>query len=181
MFDTPLHILAQIIGFGGMAGNFIAFQQKKRRNIILVQIISALLFVAHFTLLGQYTGAALNLIGFFRSVVFINNGKKWARSKVWLVVFLVLSCLAGVFTWTGPFSLLPSVAMVLTTIANWMKSETKIRLITLPSSPCWMIYNFSAHSVAGIVTECVTITSLLISIVRYDILHKSKGEKKNEN
>ena len=179
MFDTPLHTVAQLIGFCGMAGNFIAFQQTKRRNILLVQIISALLFILHYVLLGQYTGAALNFIGFCRSIVFINNGKKWAQSKVWLYIFIALCCIAGAVTWSGPFSILPPVAMILSTVANWMKSETKIRLITFPSSPCWLVYNITAHSAAGVITECVTMTSLLISIVRYDILHK--GAKKSEN
>ncbi len=179
MFDTPLHTVSQIIGFCGMAGNFIAFQQTKRRNILLVQIISALLFILHYVLLGQYTGAALNFIGFCRSVVFINNGKKWARSRVWLYIFIALCLIAGVVTWSGPFSVLPPLAMILSTVANWMKSEKQIRFITFPSSPCWLIYNVSAGSVAGVITECVTMTSLLISIIRYDILHK--GVKKNEN
>jgi hypothetical protein len=68
---------------------------------------------------------------------------------------------------------------VLTTVANWMKSETKIRLISFPNSPCWLIYNAITGSVAGVITECIVMSSLIIGIVRYDIL--KKGKKKNEN
>jgi hypothetical protein len=70
--------------------------------------------------------------------------------------------------------------MILTTVSYWLKSETKIRLVTFPSSPCWLVYNIITHSIAGIVTECVVMASLIIAIVRYDILKKEKV-KKNGN
>ena len=61
-----------------------------------------------------------------------------------------------------------------------MKDETKIRLITFPSSPCWLVYNVFEKSVAGIVTECIVMSSIIIAIIRYDILKKKKV-KTNEN
>jgi hypothetical protein len=63
-----------------------------------------------------------------------------------------------------------------------MRNETKIRIITFPSSPCWLVYNIITDSVAGVVTECVVMSSLIIAIIRYDILKKGKkGVSKNEN
>ena len=181
-----LNVVAQIIGFGGAGLNFLSFQQSKRRNIIGVQIGAAVLFIIHFILLGldgdgeAFSGAALNFIGLLRSIVFINNHKKWAKSPVWLVVFIVISTVAAVLTWEAWYSLLPSAAMILTTVSYWLKNETKIRLVTFPSSPCWLIYNVIVGSVAGIVTECFVMLSLIIAIVRYDILKKEKRVK-NEN
>lgn len=172
--------IAQVIGFAGAGLNCLSFQQKKRRNIIGVQIAAAVMFILHYIVLGQYTGAALNFISLLRSFVFINNHKKWAKSPVWLVVFVIISLVASVVTWVEWYSILPAAAMILTTISYWLKSETKIRLVTFPSSPCWLVYNIIVGSVAGIVTECVVMTSLIVAIVRYDILKKEKV-KKNEN
>lgn len=176
-----IDIITQGIGFGGAALNFLSFQQNKRSRIIGFQIVAALLFITHYIFLGftsgedAFTGAALNFIGLTRSIVFINNDKKWAKSPVWLVIFIVVSAIAGVLTWEAWYSFLPSTAMILTTVSYWMKDETKIRLITFPSSPCWLIFNIITGSVAGIVTECIVMSSLIIAIVRYDIL--KKGEK----
>ena len=111
--------------------------------------------------------------------MFINNDKKWAKSPVWLVFFIIVSAVSGILTWESWYSFLPPLAMILTTISYWMKDETKIRLITFPSSPCWLIFNIITGSVAGVVTECVVMSSLIIAIIRYDIL--KKGKKKNEN
>lgn len=179
-----LKTISQIIGFGGAGLNFLSFQQSKRRNIIGVQIGAALLFIVHYILLAidgdgeAFSGAALNFIGLLRSIVFINNDKKWAKSPVWLVVFVIISTVAAILTWEEWYSFLPSAAMILTTVSYWMKNETKIRLITFPSSPCWLVYNIIVGSVAGIVTECIVMTSLIIAIVRYDILKKEKKVKK---
>lgn len=178
-------IFTQGIGFCGAALNFLSFQQNKRSRIIGFQIGAALLFITHYILLGitngadAYTGAALNFIGLSRSIVFINNDKKWAKSPLWLAFFMVVSIISGVLTWESWYSFLPPLAMILTTISYWMKNETKIRLITFPSSPCWLVFNIITGSVAGIVTECVVMSSLIIAIIRYDIL--KKGKKKNEN
>lgn len=177
-----IDIITQGIGFGGAALNFLSFQQNKRSRIIGFQIVAALLFITHYIFLGftsgedAFTGAALNFIGLTRSIVFINNDKKWAKSPVWLVIFIIVSAIAGVLTWEDWYSFLPSTAMILTTVSYWMKDETKIRLITFPSSPCWLIFNIITGSVAGVVTECIVMSSLIIAIVRYDIL--KKGVKK---
>ena len=174
-------IITQAVGFLGAGVNFLSFQQNKRSRIIGFQIVAALLFIVHYILLGltngadAFTGAALNFIGLTRSIVFINNDKRWAKSPVWLGVFIVVSAVAGILTWEAWYSFLPSAAMILTTVSYWLKNETKIRLVTFPSSPCWLIYNVIVGSVAGIVTECFVMLSLIIAIVRYDILKKKRG------
>lgn len=176
-------IVTQGIGFGGAALNFLSFQQNKRSRIIGFQIGAALLFITHYIMLGffkgpdNFTGAALNFIGLTRSIVFINNDKKWAKSPFWLIFFIIVSAAAGILTWETWYSFLPPLAMILTTVSYWMKNETKIRLITFPSSPCWLVYNILADSFAGVVTECVVMTSLIVAIVRYDILKKEKIKK----
>ena len=179
-----IDIITQGIGFCGAAFNFLSFQQNKRSRIIGFQIVAALLFITHYIFLGftngadAFTGAALNFIGLSRSIVFINNHKKWAKSPLWLVFFIIVSVIAGVLTWESWYSFMPPLAMILTTVSYWMKDETKIRLITFPSSPCWLIFNIITGSFAGIVTECVVMSSLIIAIIRYDVLKKEKVEKK---
>ena len=96
-----IDIVTQGVGFCGATLNFLSFQQNKRSRIIGFQIGAALLFIMHYILLGitngsdAYTGAALNFIGLSRSIVFINNDKKWAKSPVWLVFFILVSFASG--------------------------------------------------------------------------------------
>ncbi len=172
-----VNTVAQIIGFGGAALNVLSFQQKKRKGIIFLQIFAAVLFIIHFILLGAYTGAAMNFVSLLRSLVFINNDKKWAKSPVWLAVFVCVSIFASAYTRVDWTSILPATAMILTTVSYWLKNETKIRLVTFPSSPCWLVYDLITGSVSGVITEIFVMSSLIIAIVRYDVLKKEKRVK----
>ena len=172
-----LNLLAQIIGFGGTALTIIAYQQSKRKKILLCTVVSAALFAIHYIILGAYTGAIMNILAASRSLVFINNTKKWASSKIWVAIFMLIYTVACLATWDKWYSILPLIAMLLTTVSNWFQSEKKIRFLTFPSSPCWLVYNIITGSVAGIITECIVMSSLIIAIVRYDILKREKVKK----
>jgi hypothetical protein len=66
--------------------------------------------------------------------------------------------------------------MLLTTVSSWFQSEKKIRFLTFPSSPCWLVYNVFNGSFAGVITEIFVMSSLIIAIIRFDI-KKKNGEK----
>ena len=76
--------------------------------------------------------------------------------------------IVGIFTWDGIESILPTVAMMLTTVAFFLSNPTYIRRLNLPSSPMWMIYNLINKSYGGILTECFVMTSLLVAMFRFD-------------
>lgn len=172
-----INIIAQIIGFAGAVTYFIVFQQKKRKNILSLSVVACLLFIIHFVMLKAYTGAVMNSLGAVRCVIYYYNDRKWGKSKLWLAFFVAASSVLCILTWKDVFSVLPLTAMVLTSISFWMKKERNIRLLTLPTSPCWMIYNFHSGSVAGVITEIIVTSSLIISIIKYDILKKDKNKK----
>jgi len=65
--------------------------------------------------------------------------------------------------------------MILSTVGFWVKNPKYTRLIYLPSSPCWLIYNVVNLSIAGVLTEIFASSSLLIAIFRFDILKKEKA------
>ena len=163
-------ITAQAIGLLAAGFIFASYQQRGRKKILILQIISGALFTVHFLLLGAYSGAAMNLLGTLRSLVYSQSDKRWAKSPVWLFVFIAAFSAAGVLTWSGLKSILPLIAMLLTTVSLWLKSPRLIRAVTFPSSPMWLAYNVLVRSYSGILTECFVTTSLTIAIIRYDII-----------
>ncbi len=172
------NIAAQIIGFCGAITYFLVFQQKRRKRILALSVAAAFFFVIHFILLGAYTGAAMNAIGVVRSLVYYFNDKRFFKSKLWLALFIVVALTSCIMTWDDAFSLLPLFSMTTTSISFWLKNEKMIRVITLPTSPAWFIYNLHNGSIAGMATEVIVTSSLLISIIRYDILKREKSEPK---
>ncbi len=176
-----MQIIAQLIGFMGTITYFLVFQMKKRKSILGLNILAGAIFVLHFFLIGAYTGAAMNIVCSLRCVIYYYDDKKWARSKVWLGVFILASIVLGVYTWSDAYSVLPLISMILTSISFWLKRERNIRLLTLPSPPCWMLYNIHNGSISGFLTDTVIFISLLISLFRYDILKRRPADAKKVN
>jgi hypothetical protein len=170
----------QIVGIFALLVAIYSFQQRERKGILFFQTISCILFTTHFLLLGAYTGAAFNLIGLGRCLVFYHRGqKKWASSPIWLAVFFVLIMGTVVATWDGVVTLFPTAAMFFTTVSLWVSKARFVRLLSLPSSPLWLIYNLINRSYAGILTESFMMVSILIAIVRFDILGIKEPEPNN--
>mgnify|MGYP001130253951 CR=1 FL=1 len=173
-----MEIIAQAIGFVAVIVTVSSFQIDNRKTILLLLMVSSSLYSIHFLLLGALTGSALNAINIARNYIFAQKYEyKWANSRLWLLFFIVVFIFAGILTWDGLKTILPVVGMIAGVIAFWMKNTTHIRLLALIAPPCWFIYNFIVGSYPGMVVEVFTVTSIIIAVIRYDIL-KQKSAKK---
>lgn len=177
---TPVETVGQVIGFIGMAMLFISFQQKENKKIYFWQIIGVSLFTVHFAMLGAYTGALLNILGVLRAVVFYNSEKKWAQSKLWVYGLLAAYVVVGILIWEDRYSLLPILAMVLSTFAFTADTPFHFRLLSFPCSPMWLTYNIHHFSISGSIAECCSMTSMIIAFIRCDLMkaiHERKDRK----
>ena len=76
----------------------------------------------------------------------------------------------GILTTNGIVSVMVVFAKVVTTIAYSLKNTKYIRLLTLPTSISWLVYNIVCNSFAGILCEAFAICSIITAIIRIDIL-----------
>ena len=177
-------VVTQIIGIVAAFFSVMSFQQKTQKKIVAMQLIASSFWTLHFFRLGAYTGCFLNLIAATRDVVFHRREKKWAASPIWIYVVGIASagvCLLSFTLFDVEFSferlvieLLPVLGMIASTIAMRLKEASKVRLFSFISSPLWLIYNIINASLGGIVTESISIISIIIGILRLDIKRKSK-------
>lgn len=166
------YYIVQAIGAVGMILAFISFQKNNNKQILLFQTIAAVAFTLHFWLLGAFTGAAMNVLGASRNIVFYNREKRWANNRFWMYFFIALYIISGILTWENIFSLLPTLAMSLATVGLWIQNPKITRYVVLPTSPCWLIYNVVNKSISGVLTETFVMVSLFIAIIRFDILKR---------
>lgn len=71
-----LYYVSQGIGLIAIACSLLSFQAKKRSGIMALQMSASMLFCIKLFMLGAWTGAVLDLISFFRTMIFANNQKK---------------------------------------------------------------------------------------------------------
>ena len=166
-----------IQGIGYLALLFIiwSFQKNSRVKLLLLMLVGLVLFVVHYALLGAWIGSLMNLIEL--AMVFVAFKKEtdaWAQKKFWLYVFIALFIAAGAFTAKSLVDFLPVIAQIFGTIAVWQTNPRAIRFIMLAPRPLWFIYNLAVGSYAGMTTEVFILLSILIGIVRFDILGRSE-------
>ena len=169
--------IVQIIGGIGILASLISFQCKKHNSILCFRTLNEAVFAIQYLMLGAYTGMAMNLIGCVRNIVFAKQLSKDKKTVASTVVFAVVFFIFGILTWQGMKSILIIVAKVLSTVAYGNKNTTVVRTIIFITCTSWLIYNYCVFSVAGVICEAFTLISLLIGIIRLDIMPRLSKKK----
>ena len=82
----------------------------------------------------------------------------------------------GMLAYRNIFSLLPIFGVIFETLALWLKKEKHIRLLSLFGAPCWMAFNIKNGAYGSVVGNVITLVSLAVAILRYDVLKKEEKE-----
>ena len=181
-------LLAQGIGLIAMAMNVLSYQQKTKRGLIAFQLVGATLFAVNFLMLGALVGGILNILGAVRAVVYMNSERFGAHRLAWVLGFSASFVLVYILTFTAfgtpvtpvklVVELLPVVAMILSTVGFRLKGAKAVRMLGLIVSPCWLVYNLIAGAVGAILCEAISLVSILVGIVRFDLPTGAKGKKR---
>ncbi len=175
-----LKVLSQAFGALGMVSLFLSYQQTERKKLIAGKLGADAACVLHYLCLAAWGGAIPNFVGIFRELVFMqrDGGKKWANSPVIPAAFILLNWTLAALSWDTALTLLPIGASTFVTISLWARKPRVTRLICLPVSVCFIIYDCFVGSWIGIVNESVAIVSILVSMFRNDRPGKA-GQNKN--
>ena len=155
-----------IFGTVGILFNFAIYQQKTRKALLRAKLVANCFWTLHYGFLSAWSGAAICSIGILRESIFLNNHRKWAKTKLWLLVFVLLSIISAILTWKNPYSLLPSVASVLSVYSFWKGNPTLTKILSLPISTCFLIYNIVFGSYIGIINEIFVLTSTILALIK---------------
>jgi hypothetical protein len=170
MSESAFQILTQAIGYVGLVFSVIAFQCKKHKNVMRAKTANEMFFALQYFLLGAYTGVAMNLVGSLRNMIFAKQVEKGKSTLPMRVVFSAAFIVFGILTWQSPMSLAVMLAKVVSTFAYGMKNTRAIRFLTLPTSACWLVYNYLSSSSAGVLCETFTLLSIITAIIRIELI-----------
>ncbi len=174
--DSPVILIGQIIGVIAMIISFVVYQQNDRKRMLIMKGIVNAFWVVHFFMIGAPAGAVLNLIGIPREFVFYHNDKKWGKSILWPIFFILITVVSSLLSWEGAITLLPCIGSVLAVAAFAIKSVKLTRLINIPANTLWLIYVLITRSYGGALANVIILTSIFIAIARYD-LGKEKSSR----
>ena len=170
-------LLAQIIGVFAVITFLLSYQQKKRKNIIVWNATSRILYILQYLILGAFEGAVLDILGTVSSVAAQKKDSKIIKKN--LIFFIIginlLILTAGLFLYENIFSLFPIVGVILHTSAFWITEEKIIRRVSFIGSPFWLVYNLASLAYGSAIGDILSMISIETAIYRYDIRGKANS------
>lgn len=170
-------LFAQAAGYAAMALTILSFQFRKHRWIMAFMTASSVFWILHYVMLGLYPAAAINTMNMFRNYIYGLREKKGIDSKLIPAFFVVVAAVSVFATWENVWSVLPLMASVIATIANWQTQTTKLKLLSCPRYGLWLAYDIINGSQAGVINDAFTIGSIVFSLVRERKMRKKEAEQ----
>ncbi|MBR2335938.1 MAG: YgjV family protein [Clostridia bacterium] len=158
---------AQIFGIGAMISLFLIYQQSSRKKLIISKLCADICWSIHYLCLGAYGGIVPNAVGIFRELTFMQRGeKKWA-SRVYIpIVFIIINWGIGIFTFSASINILPIAASTFVTVSLWLKRPKLTKIISIPVSLTFLVYDIFVGSYIGAVNESIAIISIIINFIK---------------
>lgn len=169
-----MKILANIIGIAAVAMFVLSYQLKTRRGILFLNAGSRVFYVLQYLLLGAFEGAVLDIVALLVSVLAQRKDSGWLKTHPRLTIlganaFVVTM---GLLFYKDVFSLLPILGVLFETGALWLNRERQIRFVSFFGAPFWLAYNLIFAAYGSAVGNVLTMASIGIAIVRYDVLRR---------
>ena len=160
----------QIFGFMGTACVLLGMQCKSYNKLLLTKFSNSLVSGLQYLMLGRYTGTATNLTACGTNVVYWLLIRKGKKTFPFQVAFGILFVIIVLLSWDGWISIFVLLAKVISTVSLGINNTKIIRILNLFSTPCWLMYNIFVGSIAGMCSDILMITSIIIGIIRVDII-----------
>lgn len=161
-------LYAQFIGAAALLTIVLSVQFKKKKNIMLVQLIANVLYSVQYALLNVPSAAYLNIITILRSYTYYQYDKK--RKKIplfFLIFYCLLSLIVGYLLYDNILVIIPITITIAYTIGAYYKDANVFRKVFLVSAFVWLFYNYKVEAYVGMFGNVCEIVSTYIAINRY--------------
>ena len=115
-----------------------------------------------------------NAVAQKKELPFVKKHRKLFFTGVNLIIISV-----GLLSYKNLTSLLPVIGVLLHTSAFWFSDEKLIRWVSILGCPFWLSYDLISGAYGSAIGNVIAMVSILMAIVRYDILKQESLEQKS--
>ena len=173
-------MIANILGLGAMISLFLIYQQKSRKNILMCKLSADIFWILHYFTLGATAGLIPNFVGIFRELIFVNRkSKKWASSPIWVLLFITVNFSLGILSFDEWYDIVPITASALVTISLWIDNPHLMKIISIPVSTAFFVYDMFVLSYVGMINESIAILSIIIYFIKKGFSRRNRKMSMN--
>lgn len=164
-----MNYIATILGLIAISLFIYSYQIKNAKGIVICNSLSSFFYVLQYIFLGAWSGAAIDFMAALMSAVGANKTiARFPKMKTCILTVLFIALLvAGICLYENVFSLFSILGAVFERLSMLCRKERNIRIVSLISQPCWLIYNCAYGAVMSMIGNSIAIISIIIALVRY--------------
>lgn len=120
-------------------------------------------------MLQSYSGAVICFFAIIQT--FINKifeKKQQQVPKIIIVIYIVISIILGIITFSNIIDILPVICSILYTITIIQDYEKNIRRISLANIILWIIYDIVCQAYTAAISDSLMTISTIIGMYRFD-------------
>jgi hypothetical protein len=163
------YIISQVFVIISYALLALTYLAKDRKKILTMSFLAVLANAIAFILLGAWSGFVMSLVAMGRNIVFLIRGNDKKINYVDYIILGILYLIIAVssyFTYVGLFSLFSVFGTMIYTYSAWQKNPKVYKLLGIPSSVCWIIYNIYVSSVFGAILESILLIFEVVGTIK---------------
>ena len=171
------YYIAQIFGMCALVSCALSYQATKKKNFLIVQLITNIFYGAQYLILKAYSGFMSSFISLIKNTLFYNLEKRNIKISIWILfVFEIAFITAGIFTYNGIYSLIPIFIHSVYTFGTWIKDLRITYTIGIGSAILWIIYGFVIRAYVSIIASVIELVASIIGLRK--VLLNNKEEEK---
>ena len=179
--DT-IYILSQVFVVLAYAFNFSTYLFRNRTLIVVCNFVSCCFSMVSLLFLSAWTGLGNVVIGMFRNIAFMIRDKVKGKSDYitktdWCIYagIEVATITVGVLTYAGLPSIIAMFSMSANSLAITQKNPFLYKIVNIPASLTYVLYNFLITSYFGAICETVIFITIIVGIIRDNIYYKKQN------
>lgn len=159
MIELPENafLISQILVGIAIIFDFVSFQMKDRKKILIFLTVSSILVAIHYFLLGKDTAFYLVLLWVCSFIFSI-----FSHDKRLLFIFLFLYIFTFFIAYKELYDIIIFISLSLILISKFQKNDKYLRIIMMVWTSCVILYNFVIFSPIWVVLEVTFLCSNLI-------------------
>ena len=162
--------ISYFFGIIALITAMLAYQAKKRENLLRISIVTGICWVLYFFFERSYVSAVVCSISTLKLLIFlIGIRHKWADNIAWLFIFLTVTFISGFSTYRTILDIIPIIASSLVSIATYLKNEKNIRLVSFIGLSFWVANGIINDLYFALLSDTISLISVIVAFFRLDI------------
>lgn len=166
-----IYIISQILGIVAFIISLLAYHKNKKEKILGNMVLSNILNLVHYLLLGAYTGCITKVLAILRdSFIILKDSRKKLDKRIFFYFFIIIYIIVSIITFKNIWALFPLIAAIIYLIPIWNGNKKTVKKTALFCYFLWLIYNIFIFSIIGIFSNIISIISTIIAIYNEEIM-----------